>query len=869
MAKKKRCPITDCPVYHRREIPFDGNKCAKVVIMGESAGPDEERQGKQFVGDTGHFIKSRVTNAGLFGQVMWMNAARCRIDKNEVAQKEITQILKTCRPNVERVLQKLRPKVIFLMGGLAMQQILKKKGVKNNRGKWIWSKEFGCWCIATWHPGYIFRQRAFEPEFDQDFRKLTEFVENGYSPPTDDVEKDYREIQSIRDLLDLADTKRVVCGFDTEDQGLDWVSPNFIPMSYSVSWENSTGYHIQLYEEAQEDQDADLWIKWPRYMTKRKKEVVDVPVRKAASFDQKLKELQEFISHSNICKVMQHGSFDQHCVDRLFTMNGLPRPEWKSYIADVQAMAHCLNENLYVMANITKLQYGFTNIREDYNAKFDSAYDKSDMLAIPREPIAYYAGADADTTRQVFLGEWKVIKKSPSLVKYYKKFVHPALTKIIYALEHYGVAVDTEKLPDATAKVKKIRDEHEQGCLSHIPKKVKDKHKEKGLQLTRRDIIRDALFSEDGFGLEPIKLTDTRQPSADKDSLKEIASKARSKKLKGMIEEYQQFSEYDMLWSRYLKGFAKHIRSDGRVHPSISNTAAVTGRLGTRDPNLMAIPKRSKAAPIVRRLIVPQKGYVFVLIDESQSELRLLAEYSNDPTMISVFANGEDIHTATAQEIVRMTGKRWRDLSAEEIKVFRTRAKSVNFGVIYLMTPNGLVNYAKSNYSLDLSQKQAKLWMDSLFNKYPKVKEYHRKYIEFARRNGYVESLLGRRRRLPEINSKDDYLRWEAERQAVNFPIQSMSSDMVLMAGNMIVDKGFPEDEIRPVVFIHDELIFEVREDKVDEYVPHIVHAMENPPLEEFGIKLKVPLLAEPKWGHNASDTETYEPNCNRIAKEA
>lgn len=836
-------------------------------MLGESPVRQDEQQGKPFVGELGEFIKTRVANRGLFGKVFWANAARCRIDKKELSQKEITAALKLCRPNVEKVLRVLRPKVVFLMGGFALKQVLKKGGVKTHRGKWYWSEDFQCWCIATWHPGYIFRSRAHEPEFDEDFNKLVEFVENGYSPPKDTQERQYLEVDSIQDILDRADQERLICSFDTEGQGLDWVSSNFIPISYSISWETGKAYHVQLYKEVDTEKKADLVIQWPRKTGKRKKEEVPVYVAKCKNFKKRLAELKSFTQHPNILKVMQHGSFDQHVVDKLFTMNGLPRPTWERYIADIQALAHVLDENLYVMANLTKLQYAFTSVKEDYNTHFDTTYDKSDMLAVPHDELVKYAGYDVDVTRQAFMGIWKRVKKTPSLIKYYKTFVHPALTKLIYSLEHFGVAVNLEELPNATAEVKAIRDMHENNVLELLPKKVKLAHAEKGLKLTRRDIIRDTFFSENGYNFKPIKLTDNKQPSVDKDTLKELNSLTKNKKIKTLIYEYQQFSEYDMLWSRYLKGYAKHIREDGRTHSSISITAAATGRLGTREPNNMAIPKRSKAAPIVRRLIVPAPGYKFVLIDQSQSELRLLAHYSQDPDMIAVFKNGDDIHTVTAQEIVRMTGKRWKDLSKEEQKDMRTKAKPVNFGVIYLMSPPGLVRYAKSDYGLDMTLDQAKMWMSALFNRYKRIKPYQQKMIDFARKHGYVETMLGRRRRLPEINSNDDFLRFEAERQAVNQPIQGASSDMVILAGNTIIDKGFPESEIRPVLFIHDELIFEVIENKIDYYVPHIVTAMEHPPLERFGVKLRVPLLAEPKIGDNASDTKNYIKDCNSIAK--
>lgn len=858
----KRCKNRECELFPLKELSYFGNKKADIVICGEHPDAFDERKGFAFSGDKGSFLKSRVVNAGLFGKVMWMNAVRCRIDKNELGQKNITQILKNCRGNVERVLKALQPKVIFLTGACALQQVLKKKGVKNNRGKWFWSDEFKCWCIATWSPGYILRSSAHEPEFDQDFYKFVEFIEAGYRLPEKSSDFYYKEVDTIQDILEKADKQKIICSFDTEAQGLDWVDPAYIPISYSISWEKGKAYHVQFYEETdQENCDPEITIQWPRKVSGSKKQEVDVYVKRSDCFDQKIAELKRFAEHPNILKVMQHGSFDIHVAEALCRKVGIPSFQWQSYIADTQAMAHLLDENIYVMANLTQLQYGFTDFREDYNALFDKTFGKSDMLSVPKKDLVYYSCCDADVTRRVFTGIWKKLKKYPRMVFYYKNFVHETLTKTFYTIEKYGVSIDLEKLPDVTAEIKKLRDEHEKNVFSLMPRKVKQLHAEKGLRLTRRDILRDALFSEEGFGLKPLKYTKEKLPSADKNVLKEIHEKVRSKKVKNLIEEYQQFGEYDMLWSRYLKGYAKHVRSDNRVHSSMSITSAATGRGASRDPNNMAVPKRSKAAPVVRRLLVADNRWVFVAIDQSQSELRILAHISNDDNMIAVFQRGEDIHTATASEIVKRMGKNWNSLTDTDKKDFRNKAKPVNFGVIYLMSPPGLATYAHTDYGLDMTVDQAKDWMGALFRKYPKVPKYHENTIKFAKRHGYVESPLGRRRHLPEINSDDPGLRASAERQAVNFPIQSMSSDMVIMAGNTIADKGFPIDEILPgpVMFIHDEHFFLVREDKVDTYVPHIVHAMEHPPLEKFGVQLKVPLVAEPKIGYNASDLSKYE----------
>jgi DNA polymerase-1 len=200
-------------------------------------------------------------------------------------------------------------------------------------------------------------------------------------------------------------------------------------------------------------------------------------------------------------------------------------------------------------------------------------------------------------------------------------------------------------------------------------------------------------------------------------------------------------------------------------------------------------------------------------------------------------------------------------MNEKEQKVARRNAKVVNFGLIFGMSVNGLIRYAKQEYGVTLSRGQAQAWFDAFFGKYNQILKYHEETIEFCRSNGWVESPLGRRRHLPEIYSDDNYLKMEAERQAINHPIQNPSSDTVIIALNEMQKKEtFHPEYCRPSLFIHDELIFEIKDcSRLDDYVILINHEMEHPPLErDFGVRLSIPLKAEGALGRNLNEMEEY-----------
>lgn len=295
-----------------------------------------------------------------------------------------------------------------------------------------------------------------------------------------------------------------------------------------------------------------------------------------------------------------------------------------------------------------------------------------------------------------------------------------------------------------------------------------------------------------------------------------------------------------------------------KYHNFIANGVCVHN---SSDPNLMNIPKRGPDAPVVRRLICAPPGWLLLASDVAQSELRWAAMIADDPAMKQVFKENRDIHTATAIALSGKTLKAFNVLPEKEQAILRRNAKPVNFGLLYGMLAAGFVLYAKKEYNIDLSIPEAELWISIFFRKYDQLPVYHKKTIAFCRTHGYVESPIGRRRRLPEINSKDNMLRYSAERMAINLPIQSISSDAVLMADNKIEEQDHNPEKFKSSLFIHDELVYLVRDtSEVEDYGKILKNAMENPPFErDFGYTLTVPLQADVKVGKNLVEMEALD----------
>ncbi len=299
-----------------------------------------------------------------------------------------------------------------------------------------------------------------------------------------------------------------------------------------------------------------------------------------------------------------------------------------------------------------------------------------------------------------------------------------------------------------------------------------------------------------------------------------------------IIEKIEEYREITKLKNTYLDTLPKMVDKNSRLHSAFNQAVTATGRLSSSDPNLQNIPARTDLGQLLRTAFVAKDGYKLVSADYSQIDLRVVAHVSEDKKMIELFLKGEDIHRATAAEINNLS------LSQITDKIRRT-AKELNFGIIYGMGSFGFSMRA------GISRDDAKKFINAYFEKFQGVANYMREIRELAKKNGYVETEIGRRRYIPEINSSNFQLQSAAERMAINMPIQGLASDIMKIAMLNVAKEFENNPSVLMLLQVHDEIILEVREDLAEEVAQKIKNIFEN------AYKLKVPLVANISIGDN------------------
>jgi DNA polymerase-1 len=318
-------------------------------------------------------------------------------------------------------------------------------------------------------------------------------------------------------------------------------------------------------------------------------------------------------------------------------------------------------------------------------------------------------------------------------------------------------------------------------------------------------------------------------------------------KLRGehpIIEVILRYRELQKLVSTYVDTLPQIVGEDGRVHSTLLQTGAATGRMASKDPNVQNIPIRTEEGRLVRGAFVAAPGYQLVAIDYSQIELRIAAILSGDPNLVEIFKRGEDVHTGVA---VRVFGVK----PAEVTPNMRRKAKVINFGILYGMGVNAL----RQNLGDDTPRQEAQEFLNAYFNTFTRLAEYLEDTKTFARQHGYTETLIGRRRYFPGIASNIQFIRAQAERMAINAPIQGTAADCMRIAMLRVhdyIEKHKEADNIRMLLQVHDELVFEIKEELVKTVVPELRSIMEQVLTETE--RAGVPLRVEAKAGKNWND---------------
>ena len=577
-------------------------------------------------------------------------------------------------------------------------------------------------------------------------------------------------------------TECTLFAFDTETTSLNYIDARIVGVSFAVA-PGEAAYvplaHDYLGAPPQLDRDAVL--------ARLKPLLEDAAV---AKLGHNLKYDQSVLANHGI----------RLCGVRHDTM-------LESYVLNSTASRHDLDT--------LALKYlGHENISFEAVAGKGAAQITFNQVALDR--ATEYAAEDADVCLRLHQLFWPRIEAVPSLRTLYEAFEIP-LVPVLSRMERQGVLVDTRMLAQQSAELATKIADTERAAFAEAGSEF-------NMGSPRQ--IQEILF--DKLGLPVTARTPTGQPSTAESALEELAD---AHALPRLILEHRALSK---LKSTYTDRLPAEVNpATGRIHTSYHQAVAATGRLSSSEPNLQNIPVRTPEGRRIRQAFIAPPGYRLLAADYSQIELRIMAHLSGDARLLAAFAQGLDIHRATAAEVFGLAPG---EVSDDQ----RRSAKAINFGLIYGMSAFGLAR------QLGIARGDAQAYMDLYFQRYPGVKAYMEETRERARSQGYVETVFGRRLYLPDIHSRNAQRRQYAERTAINAPMQGTAADII--KGAMIAVDAWLETTRPPAVLImqvHDELVLEVREDAMHAVRDEVVRLMSE------AAQLSVPLVVDTGFGGN------------------
>lgn len=576
--------------------------------------------------------------------------------------------------------------------------------------------------------------------------------------------------------------------FDLETDSLNVIDANLIGVAICLSVKRS--YYIPL---AHKDEDGKI-------------------IEEQIDFKEALKQLNNILSNSSLIKIGHNIKYDIAVLKRYkIDVVSFEDTMLMSYINDAGNHRHGMDELAKVHFNRDTIKFkdvvgtGKSQITFDY---------------VEIEKAIEYAAEDAEITFKLYLLLKKKLSEEKNISAY--NYLEKPLVASILEMEINGIKINTEYLQSLSSEFEKK--------IYSLEKTI---FKLCGVEFNigSPKQLGDVLFNK--LNLTPPKKTKTGEFSTGIEVLEDLAFEGNK-----VAEDLITWRQLSKLKNTYTEALQTHInKTTQRIHTSYAMASTNTGRLSSSDPNLQNIPIRSTEGRLIRKAFIAEKGYKILSADYSQVELRVLAHIAKIEPLIAAFKNGEDIHALTASEIFSTDIKKITpDL--------RRRAKAVNFGIIYGISAFGLAK------QLSISNHEANNFIKKYFDKFPGIKKYMEDTKALCREQGYVETLCGRKCFFPKIKDKNFAYRSFQERAAINAPIQGTAADIIKRAMIKIYEKNISNNnDCKMLLQVHDELIFEVKESKIEKYQALIRQEMENAlhPL----ISLEVPLLVESSFGDN------------------
>ena len=596
--------------------------------------------------------------------------------------------------------------------------------------------------------------------------------------------KEYETVLSDKALKTWAEKLNKCSAFaiDTETSSLDTMTADLLGIS--LSCEEGEGCYIPI-QHSYEGMPEQL------------------------SLSTIVKTLGDAISSNQTKLVGQNLKFDLPILNR----HGIKVTE---FLGDTMLMSYVLNSTgtrhgLDRMA-VHYLQYQPMK----YEEVAGSASKQINFAQVEIPAATFYAAEDADITFRLFNLLDKKLQKEPKLINLLKTLEYPML-KSLLRVETNGAKIDTNMLAEYSKEL---------GLKIDKLSKTAFKMAGEEFNMDSPKQLVEILYNK--LELPVLKKTPKGQPSTNEDTLQRLAEEYELPKV---IIQYRGLAK---LKSTYTDSLVNIQHPDTkRIHTSYQQAVTSTGRLSSTEPNLQNIPIKTAEGRKIREAFVAEKGNVLISADYSQIELRIMAHLSGDKNLTHAFNNNIDVHSATASEIF--------DVPLEEVTTdHRRSAKAINFGLIYGMSAFGLTR------QLGIPRHEAQAYLDTYFERYTGVREYMDSTKELAKQNLYVETILGRKLHVTEINASNGLRRQAAERAAINAPLQGSAADIIKKA--MIdVDEWIGEDNlnIKMIMQVHDELIFEVKKDFAEEALTNVISLMES------AVKLDIPLIVDANQGSN------------------
>jgi len=729
----------------------------EIMLVGEAPGYDEVLQRKPFVGEAGKVLDKCLTEAGVERRSIFItNVVKCRPLNNETPP---LSAIKACAEYLDKEIEEIKPRVIGLLGNVAIERVLGKGvgGVSKIRGNVFWSEKYNCTCIPMFHPAYLLRnieQVSLVDYLVKDLRLLKEAAL---------VEKYEKKVKPV--TYTVCDTiekvKELFANLMKEPVfcfDLETTGFDFLEddiLCTSFSYQEYTAFVLPLFLK-------------DNYWKENEKFIIE--------------SLKKCFARTDCEKVAHNLKFDAKFLRRIGV-------EVKGSIFDTMIAHYLLDENARGEHGLKDLAWKYTDIG-GYDKEIKS-FIKDGLDKAPRELLYKYSATDPDCTMRLYnIFKPKLEKEKVSY--FYATFIIPAI-KLLIDMEWVGVKVDSGRLKFLGKKYSEILTDIE-SRLRNFPE-VQQLEQRTGKAFNFRSPLQ---LRELLFGYLKLPSTTTTAKGFDSTGEKVLEEISKLHEIPKLLLDHRKYSK---LKFTYVEGIKDLIAKDGRLHTTYLLHGTTTGRLASAKPNLQNIPRDGE----IKSIFVPGEGWIFIEADYSQIEFRAWANYSKDTAMIEDIKSGKDIHRMIASIVF--------GCSSEQItRSQRQVAKGTVYGLMY---GRGSDSIAKE---FGISVLEAKKIVDVFFSRYPQAKEFLENIKKQVRRDGRLRSFFGRIRRLPGIHSRDKMVVAEAERQALNFPFQSMASDITMLCGirvqEVIKEKGFKSYQ---VLTVHDSLVWEVPKEELEE----------------------------------------------------